>query len=195
MKMLLLMLAGALASCEPDEGVKLLPINPKELIYRKGDVLAFQVDSSIIGAALVTDYTREADDSTHIWYNLVCTDYAAKQKPTLEQVKRQRLFGRRIESSIDPAGYFIGLDFQSVRNDCLVDNANKFTVIGRLPLDSTTIKIGSQGANSEYWTFIQAFVSGKEARLLPPDHYSEYIKKMDGFRPEEYFAVTNFLAK
>ncbi len=195
MKLGLLLLALLLFGCdfEADEAVRYLPIHPTELLYHKGDVLAFAVDSATIGAAIVAGYMREADDSTHVWYELAYTDYSAPTRPTLAQVKRQRLMGRRVASGIDPAGYFIGLDLQSVRNDCLLNNAAKFHLLGRLPLDTTTLKLGSQGASAEYAAFIQSFLSGKERRRLPPDHYDDYLSKQDAFRPDEYFALSSFL--
>ena len=194
MKMHFLLLAFLLFGCdfEEDKAVRYLPIHPRELIYHKGDVLAFAVDSVTTGAAIVTDYLREEDDSTHIWYELICTDYTAQQAPTIEQIKHHRLFGRRIESSLDAAGYVIGLDIESVRNDCLIENAAKFHLVGTLPLDTTTIKLGSQGATSSYQQFVASFLDGKEKRLLPPDHYTEQFKS-DKFRPDEYFPIRNYL--
>ena len=192
----LLLLAFLLVGCDFEEGkaVRYLPINPRELIYHKGDVLAFKVDSMTTGAAIVTNYLKEADDSTHIWYDLVCTDYKAKQIPTIKQLRHHRLFGRKIESSLDPAGFVIGLDFESVRNDCFIDNATKFYLVGQLPLDTTSIKMGSQGATKYYGQFVAAFLRGIEQRRLPPDHYSHYSGQ-DKFRPDEYFPVTSFLTK
>jgi hypothetical protein len=88
MKISFLLLAFLLGGCgfEEDESARFLPINSHELLYHKGDVLAFEVDndSRMHGAAIVTGYLKEADDSTHIWYDLVCTDYLAEQIPTLE---------------------------------------------------------------------------------------------------------------
>jgi hypothetical protein len=106
MKMCFLLPALLLVGCsfEEDESVRFLPISPGELLYHKGDVLAFEVDnggSIMTEAAVVTDYLKEVDDSTHIWHQLVCTDYLAKQVPTLEQLKRSRLFGRKIESGVN----------------------------------------------------------------------------------------------
>lgn len=197
MKMCLLLLVLLLSGCgfEEDEAVRYLPINPKELVYHKGDVLAFDVDngSRMRGAAIVTGFSKEADDSTHIWYELICTDYSAAAIPTLEQVKHCRLFGRKIESSVDPAGYITGLDVESVRNNCLVDNASKFHLIGRLPLDTTSVKMGAQGATSSYREFVNAFLDGKQRRQLPPDHYTKYFD--DTFRPDEYFPIGQYLLK
>ena len=196
MKRCLLLLAGLLIGCDSDngEGVTFLSINPKELIYHKGDVLAFEVDNDSImtGVAVVTGFSKEADDSTHIWYNLVCTDYLAKPMPTLKQLKQYRLFGRKVESSINPAGYYTGLDMEAVRNDCLVDNARKFHLIGRLPLDTTAVKQGSQGATSSYKQFINSYLYGREKRRLPPDNYTAFPKQ-ENFRPDEYFPIQNYL--
>ena len=114
MKMCLLLLAVLLVGCDSDdgEGVKFLPIKPTELLYHKGDVLAFAIDSVTSGAAIVTKYSKEVDDSTHIWYDLVCTDYTSRHIPTLEEIRRHRLFGRRVASSLNPTGYYIGLDIE-----------------------------------------------------------------------------------
>jgi hypothetical protein len=147
-----------------------------------------------MGQLLLRAILKEADDSTHIWYDLVCTDYLAEQMPTLEQLKTSRLFGRKIESGINAAGYIIGLDIESVRNDCLVEHAKKFHLVGRLPLDTTALKLGSQGPTSSYPTFVASFLYGKKRRLLPPDHYTEQLKH-DAFRPEEYFPTRNYLLK
>jgi hypothetical protein len=163
-------------------------------LYHKGDVLAFAVDSTTTGAAIVTGYIREADDSTHIWYELVCTDYVGKQAPIIEQIRQRRLFGRKVASSLDPSGYFVGLDLESVRNDCFAENAVQFHLVGHLPLDTASIKLGSQGATHNYKEFIAAFHRGQEQRQLPPDHYSE-IFKQEKFRPDEYFPVSAFLRR
>ena len=196
MKLRFLVLAFLLAGCdvEEDEAVRYLPIHPQEILYHKGDVLAFEADSGTIGAAIVTNYVKEADDSTHIWYQLVCTDYTGRQAPTLEQVKPHRLFGRKIASTLDAAGYVVGLDIESVRNDCFVDNAAKFHLVGELPLDTASIRIGSQGATEDYGQFVAAFLRGKARRSLPPDHFSQYLKT-DKFRPDEYFPIRNYLLK
>ena len=197
MKVLYLLLVFLLFGCdfEEDEAVRYLPINSKDLIYHKGDVLAFEVDSVTTGAAFVTGYLKEADDSTHIWYELVGTNYIAKQIPTIEQLRHHRVFGRKVASSLDPAGYFIGIDIESVRNDCLVENASKFRLVGQLPLDTTIINLGSQGASSDYNSFVQYYTRGIESRKIPPDHYSAYLSKMEKFRPNEYFPVSYFLVK
>lgn len=198
MKRCLLLLAGLLIGCDSDDekGVKFLPINPKELMYHKGDVLAFTVDNDSLttGAAIVLNYLKEEGDETHIWYELVCTDYLTKPIPTLEQLKHHRLFGRKVASTVDPDGYYIGLDVESVRNDCLANNADKFHLVGRLPLDTTAWKLGSQGATSSYKQFVDSFLYGREKRLLPPDHYTEHFK-LDDFRPDEYFPIRNYLLK
>ena len=198
MKMHLLSFMFLLCGCgfEEDEAVRYLPISPRELIYQKGDVLAFEVDndSLMIGTAIVTGFSKEADDSTHIWYYLVGTDYLAKQTPTLQQMNHCRLFGRKIESGVDAAGYVVGLDIESVRNDCLIDNADKFHLIGRLPLDTTTTMMGSQAATVSYRKFTDSYLHSKEKRLLPPDHYAAHFKR-NTFRPEEYFPIRHYLLK
>jgi hypothetical protein len=185
-----------LFSCdvEEDEEVRYLPVNPEELLYHKGDVLAFEIDSNNTGAVIVTGYSREAEDSTHIWYELVGTDYTAKRAPTTEQLNRLRLFGRKIASSLAPSGYYIGLDVESVRNDCLADNAGKFQTVGHVQLDATKVKQGSLGATSEYSVFVESFIRNRESRKLPPDHYDEFFKT-ENFRPDEYFSLTYFLAE
>ncbi|KUG08365.1 hypothetical protein ASU33_09345 [Solirubrum puertoriconensis] len=180
---------------EEDKAVQYLPINPDELIYRRGDVLAFEVDSVTTGAAIVSGYVKETEDSTHIWYELVFTDYAAKQAPSIAEVKRHRLFGRKVASSLDPAGYVTCVDIESVRNDCLTDNAAKFRLVGQVALDTTRWQLGAQGASSEYGRFVQAFISGRKDRQLPPDHYDQFLSKGDKFRADEYFPVADFLVK
>ena len=164
-------------------------------MYHKGDVLAFAIDSAPTGAAIVTGYTKEADHSTHIWYDLVFTDYTAKQPVSVEQLKSRRLFGRKVATSLNSAGYSICLDIEAVRNDCLVDNAARFHLVGRLPLDTTRLDYGGHGACSNYDDLIQSFLWGQERRKLPPDHYNEFVSKLDKSRPDEYFAVADFLLK
>ena len=180
---------------EEDTAVRYLPIAPQELMYHKGDVLAFTIDSATTGAAIVTGYSREVDDSTHIWYDLVFTDYTAQQPVSVEQLKSRRLFGRKVASSLTPAGYSICVNIEAVRNDCFVDNAAKFHLMGHLPLDTTLLKYGGQGACSNYDDLIRSFHWGQERRQLPPDHYNEFVGKLDKFRPDEYFAVADFLLK
>lgn len=147
-----LLLIFLLVGCtfEEDKAVRYLPIDPRELMYHKGDVLAFAIDSTTNGAAIVTGYSKEADDSTHIWYDLVFTDYAAKQPVSVEQLKSRRLVGRKVATSLNSAGCYTGLDIEAVRNDCLVKNAARFHLLIHLSLDTTLVKYGSEGACSDY---------------------------------------------
>src|SRR5690349_6941492 len=86
--------------CEFDheEHGKFFPIGPKELLYQKGDCLAFKVESGKVIAGLVVNCSK---DEGGIWYGICFTDYLDSVMPLMSGVKSGQLYGRKIESSVD----------------------------------------------------------------------------------------------
>ncbi len=155
-------------------------------MYKEGDCLAFRIDSFHYGVAIVHDLSK---DEGGIWYGLLLTDYESTQKPEIDSMSNRRCFGRKIESSLNAQGYEKALDAQYVRDSLLPGH---FSVIGNLPI-RRGIMIGEFGASAKMHEFITALKTGKQRRLQPPDDYRAYLRKLDTFRPEEYFTLNEFV--
>lgn len=161
-------------------------INPSELKFKKGDCLKFNIDSFTYGAGVIIDFSK---DEAGIWYGLVLTDYESAEKPTKESIFSKRVFGRKVESSLNTKGYETTLDAEFICDSLL---ANNFTFIGNIPLTENII-IGSHGAVCQIDRFILSFKNGQQRRTEPPDHYRSHLKKLDKFRPDEYFYLKDFV--
>ena len=179
-----------LYGCEFDheEQGKFFRIDPKELLYKKGDCLAFKVDSGKVIAGLVMDFSK---DEGGLWYGICFTNYLDTVIPSIPTIKSYHLYGRKIESTVDAKGYFIGLDLEFLSDSCIRSLNKKVELIGNFKLDTTRIEMGSQSATGDFNQFIQFFKLGRERRLSPPDDYTEQFK-LDKFRPDEYFPISHF---
>lgn len=179
-------------SCQFDneEQGKFFPISPDELIYKKGDCLAFKVDSGKVIAGIVLDFYK---DEGGLWYGICFTDYMDTIIPTIATIKLKKLYGRKIQSTVDTKGYFIGLDLDFLGDSCIKSLNKKMQLIGNLKIDTTKIELGSESATNNYNEFIEEFKIGRERRLYPPDNYREQLK-FDKFRPDEYFLINNFIS-
>jgi len=132
-------------------------------------------------------------DETGIWYGIGFTNYLSNKVPDLSTIRNKKIFGRKIESSIEEDGFSKGLDVVFVDDSLFNDNPSKLKFIGRLNLDPKEVKLGSQQATSDYNDLISAFSYGTEKRLTPPDHYKQHLTKLDSFRPDEYFNLIDYL--
>jgi hypothetical protein len=163
-----------------------LPIDPEELKFRKGDCIAFKVDSTNYGAAIVVDYAK---DEGGLWYGFLFTNYLNDSLPSVSNLLNQKVFGRRIKSSYYKEGFYIGIDTEFINGSCLVENTDKFVLFGHITIDSTKILLGAQGACGNYNKMLQSFRFGLEKRLKPPEDYRDYRS----FRTDEYFSLTYFI--
>ena len=178
--------------CEFDheEHGKFFSIDPKELLYKKGDCLAFKVDSGKVIAGLVVKCSK---DEGGIWYGICFTDYFDSVMPSISGVKSGQIFGRKIESSVDAKGYFVGLDVDYLSDSCIRSLKTRVKKVGSLKLDSTKIEMGSMSATGDFNQFTQFFKLGRERRLSPPNDYRDQMKH-DKFRPDQYFPVNSFIS-
>jgi len=167
-----------------------LLIDSNELRFQKGDCISFQIDSVFIGVAIIVDYSEEEGG---IWYGLCFTNYFDSLNPDLSIIRERKIFGRKIESTLNKDGYIIGLDTEFVNDSCFIMNKMKINIIGNFTLKSEKIILGSQGATSDYQEMISTFRYGLEKRLLPPDDYRDHIKKHDKFKPDEYFLLKDYI--
>ena len=190
-KYLLVLLSLSSISCgertTSDHGTR-MTVDPTELKFKKGDCLAFRLDSLTYGVGIVFDFSK---DEGGIWYGLLLTDYESNNIPTSESVMHGRFLGRKIESAIDEKGFEIGIDTEYVIDSLLTSH---FSMVGNLTLHNK-IRIGAQGATSDMQGLIQKLMDGKERRGSPPDDYREYLTKSNQFRPDEYFDVRDFLER
>lgn len=161
-------------------------VDPRELIYKKGDCLAFKIDSLTYGAGIVFAFSK---DEGGIWYGILLTDYESTDKPTIDSIIDKRFLGRKIQSSLNERGFEIGIDTEYVLDSLLTDN---FTFVGTVSLNDK-VRLGAQGATSKIEKLIQKLKNGKERRLTPPDDYRDHLTKLNEFRPDEYFDIKDFL--
>lgn len=163
-------------------------VGPSELKFKKGDCLEFRVDSLTYGVGVVFDFSK---DEGGIWYGLLLTDYESMTKPTVDSILNKRFLGRKIQSSLNDKGFEIVIDTEYILDSLLMDN---FSLVGNLTLNDK-VKLGAQGATSDMDGLIQTLKNGKERRLNPPDDYREHLTKLDKFRPDEYFDVSDFIER
>jgi hypothetical protein len=159
---------------------------PKGLKYKKGDCLAYRIDSVNYCVGIISDLLTVEGSS---WFCLIFTDYASAQKPNMDSMTNRKVFGRKVESAIDAEGYKIALDAEYVIDTLL---PRHFVLVGNLALNEK-IYIGSAGSSTTMEGIANKFTFGRERRKLPPDHYSEHLTKLDKFRPEEYFDLNEFV--
>jgi hypothetical protein len=170
---------------------KFLPIDPNELIYKKGDCLSFQIDNLNKGVAIVIDHSK---DEGGLWYGLCFTNYFDTIQPKFSDIEEFKVFGRKIESSINKNGFFIGLDLEFINDSCLKLNNLKFKLIGNVKFINEKMIMGAEGATKDYSEMLFTFQNGLEKRTLPPDDYRAQ-NKLNKFRPEEYFQFKDFIIK
>lgn len=97
--------------------------------------------------------------------------------------------GRKVESTIDRAGYKTCLDGDFIIAT-LFTNTSLFIPIGNIELKK--IDLGSHGAINSMESLRSSFQRGKYFRQKAPDHYREHLRKLDKFHPEEYFKMSDF---
>ena len=158
-----------------------------ELKYKIGDCLYFNTSDSTYGCLVVCDFSKEVGG---IWYGTFYTGYDSPKIPTLQSIKEEKVMGRKVESSIDKAGFITALDGDFII-DTLFTNTNFFKLLGNINL--RPIDLGSHGAITSMSVLKLLFQQRKQIRLKPPDHYSEHINKLDKFHPEEYFEMKDFI--
>jgi hypothetical protein len=179
-----------LVSClSRNNRAKLFPIDPSELIYKKGDCLSFQIDSVNKGVAIVIDHSK---DEGGLWYGLCFTNYFDSLMPNVSDIKDLKVFGRKIHTSLNESGFMVGIDIEFVNDSCIKLNNSKFILIGNVNLNSNNVMIGAEGATNDYSDMLCSFHYGLERRVLPPDDYRDHIKKINHFRPDEYFELKDF---
>jgi len=174
--------------CNGNQNV-VIPIDPSELSFKKGDCLYFEIDSVFFGSAIVIDFSK---DEGGLWYGLCFINYYDTIRPVKANIIDHKLFGRKVQSSQNKEGYIIALDSEFINDSCLRMNKSKINVIGHFSLIDE-LKIGSEGATSDYNKMIASFKYGLDKRKVPPDNYKEHINKLDNFRPEEYFMLKDFI--
>ncbi len=179
-----------ITGCLEKNEQKFSQIDPKELLFQKGDCISFMADSINKGIAIVIDYSK---DEGGLWYGLSFTNYHDTLTPKLSQIRDSRIFERKIESSIDKNGFIIGLDLEFVNDSCFKMSSPKFHKIGNFSLLNEKINNGSYGASNDYSEMLYIFNKGLEKGLTPPDDYREYRTKINNFRPEEYFFLKDFI--
>ena len=160
-------------------------IDSSELAYKKGDCVAFKIDSLTYGVGIVFDIIN---DEGGLWYSLLFTDYESQDKPELKSIKNKRLLGRKVQSSRNGQGVEIWLDGEYVSNK-LISNCLR---VGNLELNDKA-RLGTYGASSEISSLVISFTAAQDRRRSPPNDYQDYINKLNGLTPDEYFDLKDFL--
>lgn len=161
---------------------------PADLLkYRIGDCLYFKSSDTTYGCLVVCDFSQ---DVAGIWYGAFYTGYDSAEIPTLQSIREGKVMGRKVESAIDTAGFRKALDGDFII-DTLFTNTDGFKLLGNISL--RPIQLWSRGSMTSMPVLQSLFHQKKQIRLKPPDHYSEYINKLEKFHPEEYFEMKDFI--
>jgi len=161
---------------------------PRDLKYKLGDCLYFKANDTTYGCVVVCDFSK---DSAGIWYAAFYSGYDSVVIPTLSSIKTGKVMGRKVESGIDPKGYTRYLDGDLI-HDSIFTNSKNFTLLGNMPLKDG-IELGSYGIMTSMSDVKVSFKQRIEFRLKVPDHYTEHLKKLDNFHPEQYFRMSEFI--
>ncbi len=186
-KYLFALLTALLISCgktTPNDATK-QAIAQNQLLFKKGDCLAFKIDSLTYGVGIIFDFSGDKDG---MWYCLLFTDYESINKPTIDLILDKRFLGRKIENSSEKKGYQIMLDGAFVPDSLMTGN---FELVGNISLNNNG-RLGEQGPISKMERFIQAYKNGKQRRLTL-DKYRVDLIGPDKFRRDEYFDLKNFV--
>jgi hypothetical protein len=166
-----------------------LPPEYKNLIYKPGDCIAFQTDSYYATTAIY-DVKK---DSNGLWYAMCFLDLTDSIPPTVEQLEKSRLSGRKVETA-SGNDYIIGIDIEWLHESCIVINREKTKLIGHYAFKRKQIM--SEGKSNDYHDLLVAYQMAIQRRASPPDSYLAYHEKKGAdFRPEEYFPIQDFIIR
>lgn len=178
------------SSClfESDTSAKFYPIDSTKLLYNKNDVLAFKIDSIHYVAALLNSFSK---DEGGTWYRFCFVNYYDTLLPDSSVILMSSFYGRKVQTTLNDAGYYKAFDFTNLHEKCLIENKNKISVISNFPI--SVLQLGSESVIDTYEEFISDFKHGRKQRLLPPDCYKDHFK--EHHRPQEYFSISELLKK
>ena len=189
MKHIVVIIVSLICACREQSDVKENEYpSSYELKYKTGDCLYFMASDSTYGCVVVADYLK---DEAGIWYGTFYTGYEARAIPTLTDVKKGKVMGRKVASAIDELGYRSCLDGDFI-HDSIFTDTNYFTLIGNIRFKGNT-NPGGYGAITSMENLRVSFQKAKEFRKRPPDHYSNYLSSSGNFHPEEYFRMSDFI--
>lgn len=166
---------------------KVIPIDPKELSFKKGDCFAFPLDADNYGLAIVCDYDK---DEGGLWYAVLYTNYNSDtitQNPLLTDVQ---VFGRKVTSTLNEKGYELLLDGEFI-SDSLIKAEKFFKHVGYIALDEKTTRLGAYGAATDFSTFLSAFRFAVKQRS-PDKKEDNLIKLLLPKNSEGYYPLTDF---
>ena len=166
---------------------KVFPIDPKELLFKKGDYFAFPIDSNNYGMAIIFDYQK---DEGGLWYSLLYTNYHSDtilQNPSLTDIY---VFGRKVTSTLNDKGYELLLDGEYV-SDSLIKLEKHFKYIGNISLNGQTTKLGAYGAATDFPTFLNSFRFAVKQRSSDKKE-DKIIKLLYPKNSEGYYLLADF---
>lgn len=156
--------------------------------HKVGDVLLIKVDSINYSTAIILTSVLNGNS---IEYGLCFTNYLDSAPPILKDFKNSEISGRKIQTYNDP-GYEIAVDLIYLADTSMENNRDKISTLQNVDINIGKGTIGSEAFAKDFSQFVFLYKRGFEARLLPPDHYTE-IYKLEKFRPEEYLPIKSIL--
>jgi len=186
-KIISLLLIAMLGSCGDNTSSSEFVLKPgleaSELVFKKGDCLAFNIDSLTYGVALVFEVTK---DQGGIWYGILFTDYSSPDVPNESLVRERRLLGRRMEKKLPGEPTDILLEGEFV-NEFMVAEENTFSVMGNVRFNEQA-HFGLYGACEDFAGYVKAFKTAMDKRTKRSDDPSNAKSN-----PNVYFDLDDFI--
>jgi hypothetical protein len=181
--LMIVMLTSCGGNSSSSEFVLKPGIDPNELIFKKGDCLAFNIDSLTYGVALVFEVTK---DGGGIWYGILFTDYSSPEIPHEGAVRNRRLLGRRMEEKLPDEPTDILLEGEFVNAE-LISEENSFSLVGNVRFNEQA-HFGLYGACDDFAGYVDAFKTALDKRTKPPEDPSNAKSN-----PNVYFDLNDFI--
>jgi hypothetical protein len=145
----------------------------KNFYFRPDDVLAFKLSDNNYYAVICPKITQQRGQCT---YDLVATTYKGEGKPTIDNLKKCFIAGRKIGSGYDSKttlmyqsnvdeiwrytkqdNFFFGLSYHLVTHRDIILFKDRFEVVGKLKIKESFKKDGGYGYESSFEGFESIF--------------------------------------
>jgi hypothetical protein len=183
---IIVMLIAGSCGFEEKHQSKQLPVNPNEFLYKKGNLLAINMDSNNISIGFIADITKDEGSD---WYGICFTNYSESTVIDTAKIQYLNVYGRKIASSIEKAGYIKAIDVFFLNDSTIRASSKKIKVIANLQLQQN-IKIGTRAAARRFEELVVLYKEGRRQRLQLPDDYRSFYK--ENFRPDQYLPLRDF---
>lgn len=120
--------------------------------YDPGDVLAFRGTDNLYHFTYLLFITQHRGECV---YHFIPIIFESNDLPPIEKVLENKIAGRKIFSTLEPAGFVYGLDSTGVLHQDLFDYKSNFTTVGNFQVLDKYRKIGAQGGSKNWEEFSQ----------------------------------------